>query len=112
MPVAASCGPRPSSVSSRTACGSRLMPTPSGFSVVGGVDQLRLDADGVQAERGGQARDPGACDQDTHLIAPSTVQDELHTSRMKAAAGLSRARVSGRMYSRWLSCWPLPRRVK
>ena len=31
-----------------------------------GVDQLRLDARRVQAERGGQARDPGARDEDTH----------------------------------------------
>jgi hypothetical protein len=33
IPVAASASPRPSSVSSRTACGIRLMPTPSGRSV-------------------------------------------------------------------------------
>ena len=32
MPVASSSSPRPSSVSSRTACGIRLMPTPSGRS--------------------------------------------------------------------------------
>ena len=32
MPVASSSSPRPSSVNSRTACGIRLMPTPSGRS--------------------------------------------------------------------------------
>jgi len=36
----------------------------------GGVDQLRLDARRVQAESGGQAGDPGACDQHPHRNAP------------------------------------------
>jgi hypothetical protein len=35
-----------------------------------GVEQLRLDAGRVQAERGGQARDPGPCDQDMHRLRP------------------------------------------